>query len=332
MPLRPPLGAIDGSRYDHWGNVLELGLARSASRRLTKVCEAHRAHTVHAVAHSPSFWPALHAARAVGARYMLTAHDDLRYLLRRTPMRRLALDRLADAWRAADERFVISQALGEEYCARYGRGNYEIVTDGLRDSDFLSPHTWNRPQLRCYFAGLFHRGYRANVIILLQALALLASRHPGFQPSLTCRCGTLPELPRSEVPLKVLEFGSEADVRADLTTADLLYLPLMLEPEFRDMTAFSLSTKLITYLGAGVPILYHGPADSAAGKLLAQNDAAIMATADHPEEVAEIILQGLARGPELVMNAHALAEREFLLEDQRSRFWSAVFPRPTAFV
>ncbi len=36
---------------------------------------------------------------------------------------------------------------------------------------------------------------------------------------------------------------------------------------------YSLSTKMVTYAGSGVPILYHGPADSAAYELLNKNNA-----------------------------------------------------------
>jgi hypothetical protein len=123
------------------------------------------------------------------------------------------------------------------------------------------------------------------------------------------------------VPLSVLPFGSVQDVRADIGASDLLYLPLMFEPTYRDMVAFSLSTKLVTYLASGVPILYHGPPDCAAYELLASNDAAILATSPDPAFVAGAITDGLKRAQELTANACQLARREFMLEDQRARFW-----------
>lgn len=51
--------------------------------------------------------------------------------------------------------------------------------------------------------------------------------------------------------MAVLDFGSATDVRADLAQADLLYLPLMLDPEYPDVVAFSLSTKLVLNWPAG---------------------------------------------------------------------------------
>lgn len=332
LPLRPSLRPVDGTRYDHVGHALELALAPSARKRLTHVYTEHHAEAIHAVAHSLAFWPALGAAKELGIPYVLTVHDDLRYLLRKAAVRSRVMARLAQAWRAADQRFVISRALGEEYCARYGRADYTLVTDGLEDADFLEPSAWNGPELKCYFAGLFHRGYRANLQEFLTALAVLGTKRAGLRPSMRCRCGTLPYLPPTSVPLSVVAFGSSADVQADLRAADLLYLPLMFDAEFRDMTAFSLSTKLVTYLGSGVPIVYHGPPDTAAGRLLAANDAAIMATSRDPQVVAQAIDDGLQRAPQLVANAQALGRREFMLADQLERFWSAVYPRAMALV
>lgn len=90
----------------------------------------------------------------------------------------MALRCLGRAWREADERMVISMALGEEYCERYGRVSYAIVTDGLTDQDFL-PRSRDAEVLRVYFAGLFHRGYPPNLRTLLRALDLLRDQTPG---------------------------------------------------------------------------------------------------------------------------------------------------------
>ena len=318
--LRPRLGRIDGSRYSQLGEGVGTVLAPVGARRLTRELRRADVRHVHTVAHGPEFWPALQAARSIGATYALTVHDDLRYLLRTAPFRQLALRRLGVAWRSADARFVISDAMGAEYGRRYGDRPYEVVTDGLRREDVRDP----RPPsgLRIYFAGLFHRGYTDNLRGLAAALDLLADGPDDVR--LTLRCGTLPERPATRFPLEVLEFGPEAEVQRDLASADLLYLPLMFGEEFRDMVDFSLSTKLVTYLGSGLPILYHGPARGAAYDLLASNDAAILATSEDPATVAESIRGQVERGAELVANAQALARRDFMLEDQRRRFWTGV--------
>lgn len=323
LPLRPHLGPIEGSRLHGWANAVEVLVAPEGSRRLAAALRTRSVAAVHAVSHGPEFWPALRVARALGVPFLLTVHDDLRYLLRTTPLRSVALRRLGRAWRDADRRFVISHAMGREYATRYGARSYEIVTDGLRDDQIGAP----RPPtgLRIYFAGLFHRGYTDNLIALRRALEPLAAERPPGSVSLTMRCGSLPaDLPPSSAPVEVLEFGPERVVAEDMARADLLYLPLMFDEAYRDMTDFSLSTKLVTYLGSGLPILYHGPPRGAAYELLAENDAAVMATSQDPAELRAVLETALERGARVVENALTLARREFRLDEQRRRFWSAV--------
>jgi glycosyltransferase involved in cell wall biosynthesis len=321
VPLRPSL-PTDGSRFNHWGDGVEVALAPAASRRLRGLLRSHGATVVHTVTHAPSFWPALQAARGLGLPVVLTVHDDLRYLLRHSPLRGTALRRLGAAWRDADVRIVIAEAMGREYAARYGERPFSIVTDGLRPADLHEPRV--RGGLAVYFAGLFHRGYRDNLVRLLAALDLVAARTPAVNASFTARCGSLPGEFDAAVPVRALPFGPESVVGEDLARADLLYLPLMFGEEYRDMTDFSLSTKLVTYLGSGIPILYHGPPRGAAHEVLARHDAAILAPSMDPEDIATALAEAPRRAPAVVRNALALARSEFMLTEQRRRFWAAV--------
>ena len=101
-------------------------------------------------------------------------------------------------------------------------------------------------------------------------------------------------------------------------------MPMPFGEAHEKFARYSLSTKMVTYAGSGVPILYHGPVTSAAYDLLKRNDAAIFVTSLVPEEIAET-LSGLTaqRRGEIAANALALAEREFMLVDQTRKFWGA---------
>jgi hypothetical protein len=109
-----------------------------------------------------------------------------------------------------------------------------------------------------------------------------------------------------------------------MESADLLYMPLPFGEAHEKFARYSLSTKMVTYAGSGVPILYHGPTASAAHDLLKQNNAAILLTSLVPEEIAETLgrVTGEARA-NIARNALALAERDFMLADQTRRFWGA---------
>lgn len=322
MMLRPPLGRLERTRLSGWGQPLDVALCSLLRARLQRVLSARKAAAVHAVAHSVEFWPALGAARSAGLPFFLTVHDDLAYNLGGSLMSRTSLARLAAAWCEADHRFAISQALGDEYCARYGARPFTIVTDGLDSRSLQEP----RPPagLRVYFAGLFHRGYMPNVPPFVAALERLRMSDQGGEVSLTCRCGELPVALDGHVGVRVLPFADETVVQDDLTRADLLYLPLPFDPALSGLVDFSLSTKLITYLGSGLPIVYHGPARGAAHELLVRHDAAILVTSQDPAVIAAAITCGLGRCEEIVARAQRLARDEFLLGAQRQRFWQPI--------
>jgi hypothetical protein len=143
--------------------------------------------------------------------------------------------------------------------------------------------------------------------------------------SLTCRCAHIrPLVLDGAKAVTILPFASEAQVRKDMESADLLYMPLPFGEANEKFARYSLSTKMVTYAGSGVPILYHGPAASAAYDLLRKNSAAVLLTTLDPEEIAEV-LSGLTREKRarIAANALALAGREFMLIDQTRKFWDA---------
>jgi hypothetical protein len=84
---------------------------------------------------------------------------------------------------------------------------------------------------------------------------------------------------------------------------------------------------MVTYLGSGVPILYHGPRSSVAYELLAGHSAAL----PHPSLDVDSLARMLAticnergRASEISGNALKLARSRFLLQDQRAKFWNAM--------
>ncbi len=84
---------------------------------------------------------------------------------------------------------------------------------------------------------------------------------------------------------------------------------------------------MITYLGSGIPILYHGPVDSAAYQLLRQHGAALMHASLEVTPLAELLRQFLRVpqiGRTIAEEALKLARSRFLLEQQRRVFWTRV--------
>jgi hypothetical protein len=99
-------------------------------------------------------------------------------------------------------------------------------------------------------------------------------------------------------------------------------MPLPFGAEYRDFFRYSLSTKLVTYLGSGKPIVYHGPREGSAYELLAEHGAALIVDTLDRSAIARALADGRERYAEIAGNALELARSRFRLTEQRKRFWS----------
>jgi hypothetical protein len=321
VPRRPAFGRLDATRIHRQLDRLEAVLSGTFKERLARVFEAHGVKAVHAIPHGLDFWHAFEVAEQLGLPFVLNVHDDLSYNLAGVPYLPRALDRLGHVWRQAPARVVISEAMGQEYDRRYGTRPHVVVTDGLRS---VAASARQPEGLRVYFMGSIHLSYEANFGVLFDALRRVKAETPTLPVSLTVR-GGFPFPVRSDgVAVEVRPWGSQAEVEADMAEADVLYFPLPFEPRYAAFARFSLSTKLVSYLGSGVPILYHGPEDAAAGRLLARHDAAVLVTSPAAEDLAN----GLQAEPSAwsAAGTHALrlAADRFMLDAQRATFWNTL--------
>jgi glycosyltransferase involved in cell wall biosynthesis len=328
IPRRPFFGRIEHSRWHTVPELVTPLFRRSFRRRLRATCRERHGVALHAIPHRAlDFYDSYLVALALGLPYFLQVHDDLLYSAKGGVNLALASSALKEVWSGAQLRFVISRQMGEEYCRRYGRQEFVIITDGIdRVAATAAQAAGN--ELRIYFMGLFHIAYEENLRVLLRAIARAQAVRPSMRISVTLRCGQINARDIREARnVRILPFSSEGDVARDLEEADLVYLPLPFGETFEPFVRLSLSTKLVTYLGSGVPILYHGPRIAAVAGLLAENDAAFIQTALDPDSLASQLTE-FQKQPALrrqkAMNALALAKRDFTLQAQRDRFWNAI--------
>lgn len=322
--IRPPLGRLDRTRFAHLGGWVEGLCSPFFRKRLRARILAAKPSALHVVPHSWGDFVAVHGiARELRIPIHASFHDDLDYTAGRHPLKRLLMRRLGELWREAATRFVISEEIGEEYCRRYGRRPYLIHTDGVSE---IASSEWEPPtgDLRVYFMGMMNQPYVANVRSMARALPLLAASS-GWKPSFKIRThGYTPE--EGEIT-ELLPFADPAVIREELPRQHLLYLPLPLGQSYEGLWRFGFSTKLVSYLASGTPIVYHGPAEAAAGRYLAKHDAAVCIHTDDPAAVAEALKAALA-DPELLRekrrNALIAAKRDFDATVLHRRFWDAI--------
>jgi hypothetical protein len=235
---------------------------------------------------------------------------------------------IGQMWRSAACRFVISSELGDKLCEDFGERDYEIVTDGV--SEFgMTKEMKDQQEYVVYFMGEYHSFYAENFLSLVQALEgvgrivdrrfLLRVRsawRPTFQPS-------------QHVSIESLPLGDDSAVAKDLSTADFLYLPLPFSTTDQIFGKYSLSTKMVSYLASGRPIIYHGPSTSAAGRLLARHHAAICLNTLELEPSISLLasmVRDITGIRNVTTSALALARSRFCASEIRERFWKTLLP------
>jgi glycosyltransferase involved in cell wall biosynthesis len=326
LPLRPHFGRIESSRlHGYLGNLLPF-YEQKFKQRFEELCLANKASAIHAIPHGLDFWYVFEIAQKLEIAYFLNVHDELSYNLQNRGWElQKSLEHLATVWNRADRRIVISEAMGLEYCRRYGKQPFIIITDGLTSIP-VQPRKLPQCSLRVYFMGSTHLSYNSNFQSLLKALSLFQSRNPDYQVSFSYRGGIPFPLEAHGLSCTKLPWGTEKDIEKDLEQVDLLYLPLPFEQEHEPFTRYSLSTKLVTYLGSGLPILYHGPNLAAAGKLLQAHQAAISSSSLDPKLICNDLVQIKQDISATVPNALNLGKEQFWLPEIQQRFWEFQTP------
>lgn len=225
-------------------------------------------------------------------------------------------------WELADRRLAISDELGQEYQRLFSYRPYELITDGVGETEVSLPKKEiGEKKLNVYFGGLLHIAYLPLLRVFADALDHFSKE--GYDISLVLR-GTqrVDFLKDRHFQIEYRgNFVSDDDIKTELDEADILYLPIKFSsPEF---FKFSLSTKMIGYLGGAGVILFHGPFESAACQLLVKNDAAVICSTLESNDMISAINEVIGNGLEKSRNAKDLASNKFSLKGFQKQFWQA---------
>lgn len=222
-------------------------------------------------------------------------------------------------WNRSDRRLMISTELGEEYQKVFGYKDFELITDGVYAKEISQPKSRKNDSTTIYFAGLMHYEYYPLLEILADSMDDLVNQDYSFKLVLR---GTQEINILKNRNFKIeykSDFISDEEIKKELDMADILYLPIKFsEPNFY---LYSLSTKMISYIGASGNILYHGPSDSAACNLLRRNNAAFCCVSLVKEEMTELLKEMSADGKNVCINSKKLAKSEFDLNEIQNSFW-----------
>lgn len=324
LPRRPALGKLEKTRLHRWIESSNCLFSTRFRRRLIELLKRERATAVHAIAHSWDCFDAFEASVELHLPFILTVHDDVLYALRRQAGLDKARQLLASMWRQSDLRFVISEEMGIEYSRRYGDRSFLVVTNGL---ERIAEVPRKRPfsKLRVYFMGLLHNSYLPNFRALVAALDQIAGEHPDWEIDLTARCGSASTLNfTTNITVRILPFVAEDPTEKDMRSVDVAYLPLPFGADEESFTRYGLPTKMIGYLGSGLPILYHGPSYAPACNLLRKYGAAEIVAEPTSTVVAQGLYALLDNYEGVSRSGLGLARSQFSHARIHGRFWERV--------
>jgi len=108
-----------------------------------------------------------------------------------------------------------------------------------------------------------------------------------------------------------------------LSEVDMLYLPYWFSSEFREEATLSFPSKLVTYLAAGRPIVFHGPDYASPAKYLERNNAALFCNSLESDKIIEtiqlLIMDSTLYG-NLARNGTSAFMRDFTCDTMKANF------------
>ena len=295
-----------------WAMTLrEKTFRQLTNRRARQAASKLQFDVIHIVHHGP-FAEALCTDQFSDKPLWVSFHDHYRSTVS-------SYDAAKLLWSKADRRLVISDELGREYQNSFGNKPYELITDGVYREEISPPAARQEQPLEIYFAGLLHLAYLPLFETLANALDILSKKGLSFKLILRAT----QQLPFLANRLFEVEYRNmtldNAELKAELDSAALLYLPIKFTDV--DFYLYSLSTKMVGYLGAPGSILYHGPMDSAACKLLLEWRAAACCGTLNVNDLISSISDAITNQKTYSIQAKRFVQDKFDMATIQNKFW-----------
>ncbi|WP_424627530.1 glycosyltransferase [Bradyrhizobium sp. SYSU BS000235] len=190
-----------------------------------------------------------------------------------------------------------SRPMADEYHQRFGVKAIPILSS-LPKAMARSPDIAIGNTLTIGMAGQFYAANEWHELVkrLDAALWTVAGR-----PVRIIAMGSKP--PPSGVSGKVTFLGwkSQNDAIDILSGCDFLYCPYPFDPSMEDVSRYSFPSKLVLYLAAGRPVIFHGPEFSPPAKYIAQKECGVV--------VADLAAQGILSEIERLSQDSAIYQR-----------------------
>ncbi len=273
---------------------------------------------------------AVDVARRLQAPLITQVWDPLRWWLLANKIDRFnqqsALDDFDQALRESRTCITASWAMAQAYQSRYSTRAIPVIAS--HPSEWARTPDLNRfpgDQLKLGMAGQFYAG--EEWLQLLRALNMSGWQVRGRSVSLTVLGAACPPGDAPPDRIRYLGWRSQEEAVELLSALDLLYCPYPFDGRMEEVATLSFPSKVVLYLAAGRPVLFHGPDYASPAEYLRDRQAGYIV----PDLHAAAVYNGLCRlvdDPELyvALGKHAQQAflRDFTLESMRASFEQAL--------
>lgn len=241
----------------------------------------------------------------------------------------LALADFDQALKCSRACMAASWVMAHDYESRYQTASIPVIASHPLSSaqtpdltQFPSPQT-----IKLGMAGQFYSGTEWEQ--LLFALNAHNWQVAGRNVEVTVLGGVRPPGNAPRDRLRYLGWQSQPDAIKILSELDVLYCPYPFSAEMKETARLSFPSKLVLYLAAGRPVLFHGPERSSPAEYLRRKNAGYIVPVLQADALYNA-LHTLAAQPPLYRSLGEQAQMafraDFTIETMRSNFERAIGP------
>jgi hypothetical protein len=272
----------------------QLGRMRSNAALIDRAVAMGRMHRVEVVwvvaCHPTAIQIATSVAQRLGARLALMLWDPPELMTQSLHYDRLSVRATMTAFQgllaAADRATTASEAMKAAYKAQYGLDSQVLIftpDDSLRK---MASTALKQPdRVLIGFSGSLYA--KVEWEAFLRALEATDWQIGGRAVTVRFLGNNVALRARKRASIEFLGWHPEADTIELMASCDIAYLPYWMDSAHRTAVQMCFPNKLAAYMVAGLPVFFHGPADSSPAHFLRRFPAGVVCASLEPNSILE---------------------------------------------
>lgn len=233
------------------------------------------------------------------------------------------LDKFDETVRSSRACATASWAMSEEYSNRYGVKNLPVISS--LDSSWACQPATSPNKSDEFVIGMAGQIYAVDEWnALIGALDKCGWRICGKNIKFKILSRGMPRGVAIPINAEYLGWLSQREAIKGLSNVDMLYLPYWFSSAFCEEATLSFPSKLVTYLAAGRPVVFHGPDYASPARYLERNKAALCCYSLESDKIIEtirLLITDLALYKELTHNGASAFQRDFTYATMKKNFY-----------